>query len=68
MTTNTRSRDADNYPSFIEGELVTLKSGSPALTILGVCDECDEVDVAYTNSDGDIEILTFPTACILRIS
>lgn len=55
-----RSGDA----SFAPGELVELKSGSLPLTVLDFCDGCGEVEVAYTDSDGDIEIFTFPAAAL----
>lgn len=46
------------------GDLVELKSGGAALTVLDFCAECGEVDVAYTDSDGDIDILTLPSAAL----
>lgn len=50
--------------TFDPGELVELKSGGLALTVLDFCDNCGEVDVAYTTSDGDIDILTLPAAAL----
>ncbi len=48
---------------FASGEIVELKSGGLPLTVIGVC-ECGNVDVAYTDSEGDIDILTLPPAAL----
>jgi uncharacterized protein YodC (DUF2158 family) len=45
---------------FATGEQVELKSGGLPLTVLSFCAACGDVDVAYTDSEGDIEILTLP--------
>lgn len=46
------------------GGLVRLKSGSPDLTVTGTCEECGDVDVAY--SDGvDIILDTLPAAALV---
>lgn len=55
------------FAHFVEGEQVMLKSGGPTMTVLGYCEDCDEVDAAYGTSDGDVDILTLPSATIVRV-
>ncbi len=46
------------------GDQVELKSGGLPLTVLSYCSTCGDVDVAYTDSEGDIDILTLPAAAL----
>lgn len=37
----------DTYDTLVEGQMVRLRSGSPDLTVLSVCDDCQEAEVAW---------------------
>lgn len=69
MPTATRNRMPipDAYESFVEGELVMLKSGGPVMTVIGYCDECGEVEAAYGDSEGNLQFHELPSACLLRV-
>lgn len=69
MPTVTRNRQPiPEYDVYVEGELVMLKSGGPVMTTIGFCEDCNEVEVAYGTSDGDIDILGFPPEALVRVS
>lgn len=46
------------------GDIVELVVGSPHLVVLGICDDCGDVDTAYTDSEGNIQINAFPAICL----
>lgn len=46
------------------GALVRLKSGSPDLTVIDTCDECGDVDIAYSDGVGVIYD-TLPAAALV---
>jgi hypothetical protein len=58
---------ADTYATFVEGEQVMIKSGGPVMTVVGTCDDCGEIDVAYGTSDGDIDIIGLPPEALVRV-
>lgn len=66
-TTRNRQPIPDTYDAFVEGELVMLKSGGPVMTVLGTCEDCGEIDVAYGNSQGDVDILGMPAEALVRV-
>jgi hypothetical protein len=68
MTTATRSRlPIPDYDVFVEGDRVMLKSGSTTMTVVGHCDDCGDIDVAYGTSDGDIDIINLPPEALVRV-
>jgi hypothetical protein len=46
------------------GDIVTLLSGGPDMTVLDACPSCGEVDVAYATPKGKISILTLPAIAL----
>lgn len=42
------------------GDVVTLISGGPAMTVLSYCDECGDVEVAWFDEDGALHMQLFP--------
>ena len=50
-------------PPFRVGDLVTLKSGSPLLTVAGI--EKDTLVVLWFANEGNANVLRMPTACFL---
>jgi uncharacterized protein YodC (DUF2158 family) len=44
------------------GDVVTLNSGGPKMTVLEVQDE--EVHVAWVNDDAELELSWFPRVCV----
>lgn len=55
------------YPIYVEGEIVVLKSGGPDMTIIEVIDETDEVVVAFASLENGIDILGFPSVCVRKV-
>lgn len=51
-------------PAYQPGDVVELIVGSPHMVVLGICDDCGEVEAAYTDSDGDVIINTFPAVVL----
>lgn len=66
-TTRNRQPITETYETFVEGELVMIKSGGPAMTVLATCEDCGDIDVAYGTSDGDVDILTLPSDALVRV-
>lgn len=54
-----------NYES---GDIVSLISGGPDMTVLGVCEDCGEVEVAWFNYDEEFGFTfyneSFPAVCL----
>lgn len=66
-TTRTATPPIPDYDVFVEGELVMLKSGGPVMTVIGYCEDCDEIECAYGDSDGDLSFAELPSAAIVRV-
>lgn len=67
-TTTTHARiPTPDYDVFVEGEVVLLKSGGPAMTVIDICEDCGDVTAAYRTSDGDIDVITFPPEALVRL-
>lgn len=68
MPTTTRNRQPipDTYDTFIEGEIVVLKTGGPAMVVIDYCENCDEIDVAY-GTGKHVHMLTLPSAAVVRV-
>lgn len=64
ITTANRQPIPDTYETFIEGEIVSLVSGGPDMTVLDYCDDCDTVEVAWFNGDA-LEIYSLPAAVLV---
>ena len=68
MPTATRNHmPIPDYDVFVEGELVMLKSGGPVMTVIGYCEDCDEIECACGDSDGDLSFAELPSAAIVRV-
>lgn len=50
--------------AFEVGDIVTLLTGSPPMTVLSVCDECGDVDVAWY--DDSMQVYTLPDEALVR--
>lgn len=50
-------------PTFEIGDIVTLLTGGPHMTVLGVCDDCGNTDVAWFDGDS-LEIVTLPEVAL----
>lgn len=46
------------------GDIVVLITGSRSLTVVDVCGDCGNVEIAYTDSQGDIVFETLPAICL----
>lgn len=46
------------------GDIVTLLTGSPPMTVLSACGDCGSVDVAFYDDDG-LHILDLPEAALV---
>lgn len=49
------------------GDIVTIVSGGPDMTVLGVCDDCGEVEVAFflfTDEGCTFHNEAFPAVCL----
>ena len=44
---------------FAPGEIVTIKSEGPPMTVLGFCEDCGEVEVAWFNFDEEFGAVFF---------
>lgn len=66
-STDTRARPipTPDYDVFIEGELVTLVSGGPLLTVVDYCDDCDTVEVVWFDG-GSLEEAILPSAALVH--
>ena len=54
----------DFYQTFVEGQAVRLVTGSTKMVVIDVDEDGGELTVAYGNSDGDVDIITLPTAAL----
>lgn len=52
---------------FEEGEVVTLKSGGPKMTVLGVDELRGEVDVVWFNEDGELRSKTVQDILLMSV-
>jgi hypothetical protein len=57
----------DAYPVFVEGDIVTINSGGPNMTVIDILDDTDEVVVTYATGEGGLEILGFPSAAVRKV-
>lgn len=48
---DTQHEDTDTTSHIETGDIVHLVSGSPAMTVLSVCDECGDAEVAWFDGD-----------------
>jgi len=60
---DTAADDEFNGPAV--GDIVQLASGSPDMTVIDYCDECDEVTVAFY--DGAMTLMTFPVEALVEM-
>lgn len=58
---------ADTYEAFVEGEIVTLPIGGPALMVVETCDDCGEVETVHVDSDGDLSFNQWPAGVLMRV-
>ena len=68
---NTQARPRiplDAYKPFVEGEVAKLVIGGPDLLVLDYSDDCNTVDVAWIDSEGDIQFADFPGEAIARVN
>lgn len=67
--TATRNRQPihDTYDTIVEGQMVRLRSGSPALTVLSVCDDCQEAEVAWF-AGAKFRIAVLPLSTLVQSS
>lgn len=56
----------DETPTFVTGDLVTLVSGGPPLSVIDHCDDCGETEVAWFEGDA-LRIATFPEDVLVLI-
>lgn len=66
-TTRNRQPIPDTYDTLVEGQLVRLRSGSPDLTVLSVCDDCQEADVAWF-AGAKFRIAVLPLSTLVQSS
>jgi uncharacterized protein YodC (DUF2158 family) len=45
------------------GDIVQLSSGSPDMTVIGYCEDNNEVDIAWYDGGG-MQYATFPAECL----
>ncbi len=64
MVVTHNQRIIDAYDIFVEGQVVRLLTGGPPMTVIEVCEGCGDVTVAYTTSDGDIDVLDLPPVAV----
>lgn len=55
----------DTYETLVEGSIVRLVSGGPDLTVISVCDNCQEAEIAWFNGDS-LEINVLPIAALVQ--
>ena len=54
----------DEYDGPAVGDIVQLASGSPDMTVIDYCDECDDVTVAFY--DGSMTVMTLPVEALVE--
>ncbi|MGH8466281.1 MAG: hypothetical protein ACRER5_19240 [Pseudomonas sp.] len=64
-TRNRRIEPSDFYATFVEGQVVELIIGGPAMQVVDVCEDCGEVEAVHVNSAGDLIFNTFPPECLV---
>jgi hypothetical protein len=56
-----------DYDVFVEGEIVMLPIGGPALMVVETCDDCGEVETVYADSNNDLVFNQWPAGVLLRV-
>lgn len=52
------------HGTYEPGDIVELVTGSPHMVVVDVCEDCGEIETAYTDSDGDIVFNSFPAIAL----
>jgi uncharacterized protein YodC (DUF2158 family) len=64
-TTHKPTASPDTYETLVEGSIVRLVSGGPNLTVISVCDDCQEAEIAWFNG-ASLEINVLPIAALVQ--